>query len=106
MTRGVVSEDCFSVNVWTAAKSAKERRPVFLYLWDHPMPGPDVARFGAFHTSEVPYVLNTFHMSDRPFTETDHKIAEMMSSFYLRAFGEGSQMSLPDSPQERAVSRQ
>ena len=46
------------------------------------MPGPDAAQFGAFHTSEVPYVFNTLYMSDRPFTDADRKIAGMMSSYW------------------------
>jgi para-nitrobenzyl esterase len=55
---------------------------VYEYLWDHALPGPDAARFGAFHTSEVPYVLNTLYMSDRPFTDADRNIAAMMSSYW------------------------
>jgi carboxylesterase type B len=46
------------------------------------MPGPDAERFGAFHTSEVPYVLNTLYTSERPLTPADHTIADMMSSYW------------------------
>ena len=42
---------------WTARRL--RRRRVFTYFWTHALPGPDAARYGAFHTSEVPYVLNT-----------------------------------------------
>ena len=44
------------------------------------LPGPDAAKYGAFHTSEVPYVLNTLSMSDRPFTDVDCRIADTLSS--------------------------
>jgi len=30
--QGVVSEDCLYLNVWTAAQSAKEKRPVVMYI--------------------------------------------------------------------------
>src|SRR4029453_18307588 len=33
MTHGEVSEDCLFVNVWTPAKSAAEKKPVFVYLY-------------------------------------------------------------------------
>ena len=33
MTHGEISEDCLYLNVWTAAKSASEKRPVFVYIY-------------------------------------------------------------------------
>jgi para-nitrobenzyl esterase len=33
MTHGEISEDCLYLNVWTAAKSDVEKRPVFVYLY-------------------------------------------------------------------------
>jgi para-nitrobenzyl esterase len=47
------------------------------------LPGPDADKYGAFHTSEVPYVMNTLDTSDRPFTDQDRKIADMMSSYWV-----------------------
>ena len=52
---------------------ARRARKVFTYFWDHPLPGPDVETYGAFHTSEVPYVMNTLAMSKRPFTDDDRR---------------------------------
>ena len=33
MTHGEISEDCLSLNIWTAAKLPSERRPVFFYIY-------------------------------------------------------------------------
>src|SRR5512133_197287 len=33
MAHNEISEDCLHLNVWTAAKSASERRPVFVYIY-------------------------------------------------------------------------
>jgi para-nitrobenzyl esterase len=33
MAHGEVSEDCLYLNVWTAARSERERRPVFVYIY-------------------------------------------------------------------------
>ena len=32
MTHTDVSEDCLFLNVWTAAKSSSEKRPVYVYI--------------------------------------------------------------------------
>ncbi len=33
MTHGDISEDCLYLNIWTAAASAAEKRPVFIYIY-------------------------------------------------------------------------
>src|SRR5262245_59142240 len=33
MTHNEISEDCLYLNVWTGAKSAAEKRPVFVYIY-------------------------------------------------------------------------
>jgi carboxylesterase type B len=63
------------------AKAAKTK--AYTYFGDHALPGPDAAQYGAFHTSEVPYTLNSLAMSDRPFTDADHQVAEMISSYWV-----------------------
>src|SRR5579862_5142284 len=77
------------------ARTAKTK--VYEYLWDHALPGPDADRFGAFHTSEVPYVMNTLYMSDRPFTDADRKIADVMSAYWANfaATGDPNSKGLP-----------
>ncbi|MGO8816748.1 MAG: carboxylesterase/lipase family protein [Terriglobia bacterium] len=75
--------------LWARERSKTAKTKVYEYLWDHTLPGPDAGRFGAFHTSEVPYVLNTLYMSDRPFTEADRKIADMMSSYWANFAASG-----------------
>jgi carboxylesterase type B len=68
--------------LWARQRAKTSKTKAYLYLWDHTMPGPDAERFGAFHSSEVPYVLNTLYTSERPLTPADHKIADMMSSYW------------------------
>ena len=87
-----------SMYLWAKVRAKTAKTNVYEYLWDHALPGPDAARFGAFHTSEVPYVLNTLYMSDRPFTEADRKIADMMSSYWANfaATGDPNGVGLPE----------
>jgi carboxylesterase type B len=79
-----------SLYLWAKQRAATAKTPAYAYLWDHALPGPDAARYGAFHTSEVPYVLDTLYMSDRPFAEKDRKIAAMMSSYWANFAATGN----------------
>lgn len=79
---------------WSEWRAKTAKTKVFTYFWDHALPGPDVELYGAFHTSEVPYVLNSLSMSDRPFTDADWKIADTMSSYWANFIKTGD----PNSP--------
>lgn len=72
-----------STYVWAMNRATTAKTKAFTYYFDHTMPGPDAALYKAFHTSEVPYALNTLYMSDRPFTDQDQKIANLMSSYWV-----------------------
>jgi carboxylesterase type B len=68
--------------LWARERAKTARTKVYEYLWDHTLLGPDSARYGAFHSSELPYTLNNLDTSDRPFTADDRRIAAMMSSYW------------------------
>ncbi|MGA7234438.1 MAG: carboxylesterase family protein [Bryobacteraceae bacterium] len=70
-----------SMYLWAVSRARTAKTKAYTYYWDHTMPGPDADKYGAFHTSEVPYFMDTLYMSDRPFTGADHKIAETVSSY-------------------------
>jgi carboxylesterase type B len=74
---------------WAVRHAKTSRSKTFTYFWTHPMPGPDAARYGAFHSSEIVYALNTLAMSDRPFVDADHKIADRMSSYWANFAAQG-----------------
>jgi para-nitrobenzyl esterase len=86
-----------SMYLWARERAKTSRTAAYTYLWDHALPGPDAARFGAFHSSEVPYVLDTLSMSDRPFADADRQIAGMMSSYWANfaATGDPNGKGLP-----------
>ena len=86
-----------SMYLWARARSKTSKTKVFQYLFDHPLPGPDAARYGAFHSGELPYVLNTLYTCPRPITDVDRKIAGTLSSYWANfaASGDPNSKGLP-----------
>jgi para-nitrobenzyl esterase len=73
-----------SMAVWAGQRRQTSREPIFAYLWTHPEPGPDAARYGAFHSSEIPYVFDTLDASpERPFVALDHQLAAEMGGYWV-----------------------
>jgi len=70
-----------AVDAW-AAEQRKASRTVYTYYFDRVLPWPAHPEFGAFHTSEVPYVFNTLGKLDRPWTPIDRALADQMSSYW------------------------
>ncbi len=59
------------------------RTPVYVYVWSHTEPGANSAYYGAFHSSELPYVFQTLDAGDRPFTATDHRLATTVGRYWV-----------------------
>ncbi|TCP32430.1 carboxylesterase family protein [Sphingomonas sp. BK235] len=58
---------------WVEERSA--RSPVYVYRFSHVEPGPDSSRYGAFHTSELPYMFDTLDKApERGFTAVDRHV--------------------------------
>jgi para-nitrobenzyl esterase len=67
-----------------AARSPGYKGSVYLYYYNHVMPGPDSQNDGAFHTSDVPYFFNHLSGSRASYwTDTDRKLADIMSDYLV-----------------------
>ena len=89
-----------SMTAWAAKRLSWSRKPIFAYLWTHPEPGPTAAKYGAFHSSEVPYVFRTLNAANRPFTAEDHALSQTISDYWLNFIKTGNPNSdgLPQWP--------
>jgi para-nitrobenzyl esterase len=72
-----------SMYLWAVRRAKTSKTNAYTYFWNHALPGPDVEKYGAFHSSEVPYALHSLNRSDRPFTEADRKIEAEVSSYWV-----------------------
>lgn len=58
--------------------------PTYAYLWTHVEPGPQADHWRAFHSSEIPYVFQTFGASsERNFTAADRLLSDRISTYWL-----------------------
>jgi para-nitrobenzyl esterase len=89
-----------TTSMWMSVRAGTSKTAAYTYFWDHTLPGPDAAQYGAFHTSEVPYAMNTLAFSNRPFTADDTRIADTMSSYWANfaAHGDPNGTGLPRWP--------
>jgi para-nitrobenzyl esterase len=78
-----------STLLWARARAAKSRSGAYVYLYVHPEPGPDSARYGAFHSSEVPYVFRNLDKADRPYTAADRAVVATASGYWLNFIRNG-----------------
>ncbi|MCY3595460.1 MAG: carboxylesterase family protein [Bacteroidetes bacterium] len=63
---------------------------VYLYYFERAIPWPERPEFGAFHTAEVPYFFDTLDHLDRPLTEVDKLISDVMSDYWVNFATSGS----------------
>ena len=70
-----------SIDVW-CEDQVKRSGTVYTYYFDHQIPWPAHPEFGAFHTSEVPYIFETLKLLDRPWQPEDFKLSETMAAYW------------------------
>ncbi|MFC0408951.1 carboxylesterase/lipase family protein [Roseomonas elaeocarpi] len=57
--------------------------PNYLYFFNRPTPWPQYPQYGAFHSSELPYVFGNQARLDRPWTSLDTELSKAMSAYWV-----------------------
>jgi para-nitrobenzyl esterase len=69
---------------WSRLWLAHAHTAAYGYLFDHLQPGPESARWGIFHSSELPYVFGTLDAApERHFTALDRALSRTMSRYWV-----------------------
>lgn len=92
-----------SMDLW-AASQVKRSGKVYTYYFDRAIPWPEHPEFGAFHTSEVPYVFGNLELTRHPFESVDQKVSDAVSSYWVNfaASGDPNGTSLANWPAHSA----
>jgi para-nitrobenzyl esterase len=77
-----------SIDLWSA-NQMKLSVSVYTYFFDRAIPWPDHPQFGAFHTSDVPYVFENLALSGHPTEPVDQKISDAVSSYWMNFAASG-----------------
>ncbi|KAJ5094094.1 alpha/beta-hydrolase [Penicillium angulare] len=72
--------------LWSQMWNEAYESPIYNYYWDHAPPGQDQ---GAYHESEINYVLNNLYATDMPWTAEDYAIAKKMNSYWANFIKNG-----------------
>ncbi len=77
-------------HAWAKKRAGVSKNPIYVYQFNHDMPGPKSARYGAFHTAEVPFVFQNLIGKDRTYTADDRKVAATVSGYWLNFIKTGN----------------
>ncbi len=66
---------------WAGMQTKTGKSKAYLYFFSRVPPGEP--NYGAFHSAEFGYALHTLKKWNRPFTDWDHQLSEIMSSYWV-----------------------
>jgi para-nitrobenzyl esterase len=76
----------WEMRTWARLQTQTGKSKVYLYYLSHVPPLPNAKWLGAQHGAEIPYAFNWpngKHSTQVPWTETDKKLADQMSSYWV-----------------------
>lgn len=69
---------------WGSERLGRSKQPIYVYMFTHVEPGPDSARYAAFHSCEIPYAFRTLDKTpERHFTAADRSLAHTVSAYWV-----------------------
>lgn len=81
---GSMRDVTFTLPMRTWARmTATGRSKAYLYFFSHVPPNPNSKYLGAYHASEIAYVFNNLNRSNQALTETDFKLSDAMSNYWV-----------------------
>jgi para-nitrobenzyl esterase len=69
--------------LWARERSKTKHAPVYMYMYRHDEPGPESARYEAFHSCEIPYVFGTLDKGGRPFVDADRVLSRTVMRYWV-----------------------
>jgi para-nitrobenzyl esterase len=81
---GSMRDTIFTLGMRTWARmTVQGRSKAYLYFFTHVPPHPNSKYLGAYHAAEIVYAFNNLSKDDTALQETDFKLAEQMSNYWV-----------------------
>jgi para-nitrobenzyl esterase len=75
---------------WANVQAKQAKASVYVYRFKRKVPGTgQYAKYGAFHTGEVPYAYDNLKFVDRPWEPIDRELATTMSDYWVNFIKRG-----------------
>lgn len=78
----------WGMRTWARMGARTGHAPSYLYYFTRVPPGPQAARFGAFHAADIAYVFGNFTWPF-PWDDTDRKLSETMMAYWVNFAAKG-----------------
>jgi para-nitrobenzyl esterase len=72
-----------TMRTWARLQTETGKSKAYLWYFTHVPPQPNKERYGAFHGAEIYYVLRTFGYKPWPWDDTDRKLGEAVSDYWV-----------------------
>jgi para-nitrobenzyl esterase len=79
----------WEMRTWARMETKTGHQPAYLYYFSHRPPGPQSAKLGAFHASEIAYVFGNFPWPF-PWDDSDKKLSDAMTSYWMKFAATGN----------------
>jgi para-nitrobenzyl esterase len=72
-----------SMSLWAAERARTSKAKAWTYYFSRAIPWPEQPQYGAFHTSEVPYVFGNLKLLNRPWEPIDRQLSATMMAYWV-----------------------
>ncbi len=72
-----------SMSLWAAERARTSKAKAWTYYFSRGIPWLEQPQYGAFHSSELPYVFGNLKLMNRPWAQIDRQVSETMMSYWV-----------------------
>jgi para-nitrobenzyl esterase len=73
----------WEMRTWAREQTKTGKSKVYMFYFSRVPPGPGSEKYGAYHASEIAYAFHNLAVSTRPWEETDRKLSDLMSTYWV-----------------------